>query len=120
VATVVFTHPPIGTVGLSEPEAVERFGASNIRVYESRFTNLYYAVGDNRRPTVMKIVTRLPDEKVLGVHAIGLAADELIQGFAVALKMGATKADFDSTLAIHPTAAEEMVTMSKSRPGALD
>jgi glutathione reductase (NADPH) len=120
VATVIFTHPPIGTVGLSEPEACQRFGAENIRVYESRFTNLYYAVSDNRRPTHMKLVTLLPDEKMLGVHAIGMGADELIQGFAVALKLGATKKDFDRTLAIHPTAAEEMVTMTRHRQGRLD
>jgi glutathione reductase (NADPH) len=117
IPTVVFSHPPIGTVGISETEAVSRHGAEAIRVYESRFTNLYYALIQDRRPTHIKLVTRLPDERILGVHVIGLGADELIQGFAVAVKMGATKADFDRTVAIHPTAAEELVTMTQFRAG---
>ncbi|HEX2882042.1 MAG TPA: glutathione-disulfide reductase [Polyangiaceae bacterium] len=119
IPTVVFSHPPIGTVGLSEAEAVSRHGVGAIRVYESRFTNLFYALCEDRRPTHIKLVTRLPEERILGVHVIGLGADELIQGFAVAVKMGATKADFDRTVAIHPTAAEELVTMTKHRPGRL-
>jgi glutathione reductase (NADPH) len=120
IPSVIFSHPPIGTVGLAEAEAVARHGAEAIRVYESRFTNLFYAVCEDRRPTQIKLVTRLPEEKILGVHVIGLGADELIQGFAVAVKMGATKADFDRTVAIHPTAAEELVTMTKYRPGRAD
>jgi glutathione reductase (NADPH) len=117
VPTVIFSHPPIGTVGIGEAEAVSRHGTEAIRVYESRFTNLFYALCEDRRPTHIKLVTRLPEERILGVHVIGLGADELIQGFAVAVKMGATKADFDRTVAIHPTAAEELVTMTKYRSG---
>ena len=77
----------------------------------TRFTNLYYAVTRQKQQTAMKLVTLLPDERVIGIHVIGLGADELIQGFAVALRMGARKADLDRTVAIHPTAAEELVTM---------
>jgi glutathione reductase (NADPH) len=117
IPSVVFSHPPIGTVGITEAAAVARYGVDAIRVYESRFTNLHYALLQDRRPTHLKLVTRLPDEKILGVHVIGLGADELIQGFAVAVNMGATKADFDRTVAIHPTAAEELVTLTKYRPG---
>jgi glutathione reductase (NADPH) len=117
IPSVVFSHPPIGTVGITEAAAVARYGVDAIRVYESRFTNLHYALLQDRRPTHLKLVTRLPDEKILGVHVIGLGADELIQGFAVAVNMGATKADFDRTVAIHPTAAEELVTMTKYRAG---
>lgn len=118
IPSVIFSHPPIGTVGLSEAEACARYGAHNVRVYESRFTNLYYTVCDERRATEIKVVTRLPDEKLLGIHMIGLAADEVIQGFAVALKMGGTKADLDRTVAIHPTAGEELVTLTRHRLGA--
>lgn len=117
IPSVIFSHPPIGTVGIGEAEAVARHGADTIRVYESRFTNLFYAVCQDRRPTHIKLVTRLPQEHILGVHVIGLGADELIQGFAVAVQMGATKADFDRTIAIHPTAAEELVTLTKYRSG---
>jgi glutathione reductase (NADPH) len=118
IPSVIFSHPPIGTVGLSEAEACARYGAHNVRVYESRFTNLYYSVCDERRATEIKVVTRLPDEKLLGIHMIGLAADEVIQGFAVVLKMGGTKADLDRTVAIHPTAGEELVTLTRHRLGA--
>jgi glutathione reductase (NADPH) len=110
VPSVVFSHPPIGTVGLSEHAAHERYGDA-VKVYRTEFTNIYHAVGEHRPKTRMKIVTLLPDERVVGMHAIGLAADELIQGFAVAVRMGARKADLDRTVAIHPTAAEEFVTM---------
>lgn len=110
IATVVFSHPPIGTVGLTEDEAIERFG-SDVKCYTTRFTNLYHAVGARRVPTCMKLVTVGHKEKVVGIHVIGRGADEMIQGFAVALKMGATKADLDATVAIHPTAAEELVTL---------
>jgi glutathione reductase (NADPH) len=117
IPTVIFSHPPIGTVGITEAAAVALHGVEAIRVYESRFTNLYYALLLDRRPTHIKLVTQLPEEKILGVHVIGLGADELIQGFAVAVQMGATKADFDRTVAIHPTAAEELVTLTKYRSG---
>ncbi len=111
IPTVAFSHPPIGTVGLSEVEAVERFGVGNVKTYVTRFTNMYYAMTDHKSKTNMKLVTVGPNERVVGVHVIGLGADEMLQGFAVAVRMGATKADFDSTVAIHPTAAEELVTL---------
>lgn len=111
VATVVFSHPPIGTVGLSEPEAIAEFGESNVKVYTSQFTALYQAMTRHRSPTRMKLVCVGEEEKIVGIHSIGFASDELLQGFAVALKMGATKKDFDNTVAIHPTSAEEFVTM---------
>ena len=111
IATVVFSHPPIGTIGLSEPEAIEQFGEDNIKVYNSQFTAMYSAVTQHRQPTRMKLICAGAEEKVVGLHSIGFASDELIQGFAVAIKMGATKADFDRTVAIHPTSAEEFVTM---------
>jgi len=111
VPSVIFSHPPIGTVGLSEQQAIELYGEDNIKVYQSRFTNMYYAVTREKSPTVVKLIVTGNEEKIVGCHMIGDAADEIIQGFAVALKMGATKADFDNTVAIHPTAAEELVTL---------
>ena len=111
IPTVIFSHPPIGTVGLSEEEARTKFGDENIKVYQSRFTDMYYSVTKKRVPTTVKLIVAGQDEKVIGCHVVGRAADEIIQGFAVAVKMGATKADFDNTVAIHPTAAEELVTL---------
>ncbi|MEC9339914.1 MAG: glutathione-disulfide reductase [Pseudomonadota bacterium] len=111
IPTVVFSHPPIGTVGLSEPQAREQFGDAAVKVYQTRFTDMYYALTEHKPKTAMKLVTVGSDERIVGCHAIGRGADELIQGFAVALKMGARKRDLDDTVAIHPTAAEEMVLM---------
>ncbi|QOL26431.1 glutathione-disulfide reductase [Thalassotalea sp. LPB0316] len=112
VATVVFSHPVIGTVGLTEPEAIEQYGEAQVKVYNSQFTALYQAITeDYRDPTRMKLICVGKEEKIVGIHSIGFGSDELLQGFAVALKMGATKADFDNTVAIHPTSAEEFVTM---------
>lgn len=111
VPTVVFSHPPIGTVGLTEPEAIEKFGADEVKVYKSAFTAMYTAVTQHRQPCRMKLVCVGKEEKIVGIHGIGFGMDEILQGFAVALKMGATKKDFDNTVAIHPTAAEEFVTM---------
>jgi len=115
VPTVVFSHPPIGTIGLTEAEAVEKYGEKNIKVYRSKFSNLYYGpfqIEQSEKPkTCMKLVCAGKSELVVGLHVIGMAADELLQGFGVAIKMGATKADFDSCIAIHPTAAEEFVTL---------
>jgi glutathione reductase (NADPH) len=111
VPTVVFSHPPIGTVGLTEPQARERFGDGQVKVYQSAFTAMYTAVTRHRQPARMKLVCVGPEERIVGIHGIGLGMDEMLQGFAVALKMGATKRDFDDTVAIHPTAAEEFVTM---------
>ncbi|KAA3621586.1 MAG: glutathione-disulfide reductase [Proteobacteria bacterium] len=111
IPSVVFSHPPIGTVGLTEDEAVERYGHDNIKIYQSRFTNLYYGVASRKSPSVVKLLTVGSDERVIGCHVVGDGADEMIQGFAVAVKMGARKSDFDNTVAIHPTAAEELVTL---------
>ncbi|MDG2958215.1 glutathione-disulfide reductase [Exercitatus varius] len=111
VPTVVFSHPPIGTVGLTEPKAIEQYGAENVKVYKSSFTPMYSAITQHRQPCRMKLVCAGADEKIVGLHGIGFGVDEMIQGFAVAIKMGATKADFDNTVAIHPTGSEEFVTM---------
>lgn len=111
IPTVVFTHPPIGTVGLTEPEAIMQYGEENVKVYTSTFTAMYTAVTQYRQPCRMKLVCAGKEEKIVGIHGIGYGMDEILQGFAVALKMGATKKDFDNTVAIHPTAAEEFVTM---------
>lgn len=111
IPTVVFSHPPIGSVGLSEADARARYGEDQVKVYAARFTSLYYAVVDHKPKTSLKLVTAGPEERVVGVHVFGIGADEMLQGFAVAVRMGATKADFDRTVAIHPTAAEELVTL---------
>lgn len=111
IPTVVFSHPPIGTVGLSEPEAIAEYGEDNVNVYNARFTSMFTAITSQREPTVMKLVVVGKEEKIVGCHIVGVGADEMLQGFAVAIKMGARKADFDNTVAIHPTSAEELVTM---------
>mmetsp|Transcript_43037 Transcript_43037/g.104102 ORF Transcript_43037/g.104102 Transcript_43037/m.104102 type:complete len:583 (-) Transcript_43037:830-2578(-) len=127
VPTVVFSHPTIGTIGLTEEEAIAKYGEDNIKVYRSKFANLYYGIyqvdPDDKPKTAMKLVCAGEEELVVGLHVIGMGADEMLQGFGIAMKMGATKADFDSTIAIHPTAAEEFVTMfpwglSKQESGA--
>ena len=111
VPTVIFSHPPIGTIGLTEPKAIEQYGAENVKVYKSSFTPMYSAITQHRQPCRMKLVCVGEQEKIVGLHGIGFGVDEMIQGFAVAIKMGATKADFDNTVAIHPTGSEEFVTM---------
>jgi glutathione reductase (NADPH) len=111
IPTVVFSHPPIGTVGLTESQAVEKFGADAIRVYRSEFVPMWNALTEHKPKTVMKLVVAGADEKVVGCHLLGLGADEILQGFAVAVTMGARKRDLDDTVAIHPTSAEELVTM---------
>jgi glutathione reductase (NADPH) len=108
--TVIFSHPPIGTVGLTEAEARAKHG-STVKVYLSSFVPMYHALTVRKPRTHMKLVCAGPKQHVVGVHVIGAGADEMLQGFAVALRMGATKADFDDTVAIHPTSAEELVTM---------
>ena len=110
VPTVIFSHPPIGTVGLGEDEARVKYG-DRIKTYVRRFTSLHHALTDRKPKTTVKLVVVGPEERVVGIHVIGMGADEMIQGFAVALRMGATKADLDRTIAIHPTAAEELVTL---------
>ncbi|HXS19553.1 MAG TPA: glutathione-disulfide reductase, partial [Polyangiaceae bacterium] len=110
IASVVFSHPPLGTVGLSEEEARERFGDA-VRIYSTNFVDSYHAITQRRPRTFMKLIVVGQEERIVGIHVLGRGADEMIQGFSVALNMGATKRDFDRTVAIHPTAAEELVTL---------
>lgn len=112
IPTVVFSHPPIGTIGLSEKEAIEQYGEDQVKIYTSSFAAMYTTVTRHRQLTRMKLVCVGEHERVVGLHGIGYAMDEILQGFAVAIKMGATKADFDACVAIHPTSAEEYVTMT--------
>ena len=111
IPTVVFSHPPIGTVGLTEPEAHEEYGSDEIKCYESSFTPMYNVFGHHPTKTALKLIVVGKEEKIVGCHIIGVGADEMLQGFAVAIKMGALKKDFDDTVAIHPSSAEELVTM---------
>lgn len=110
IPTVIFSHPPIGTVGQTEDEARAQYG-DDLKIYRSRFNPMRYALSEHKVPCTMKLITAGADEKIVGCHVIGDGADEMLQGFAVAIKMGATKAQFDETVAIHPTSAEEFVTM---------
>jgi glutathione reductase (NADPH) len=110
IPTVLFGHPPLGTIGLTEPEARARFGAA-VKCYHSTFVPMYYALTSAKPKTRMKLVTVGAEERIVGLHLAGRGVDEMLQGFAVAVRMGATKRDFDDTVAIHPTAAEELVTM---------
>jgi glutathione reductase (NADPH) len=109
IPTAVFTHPNIGTVGLTEAQARERIG--DVRVYRSEFRALRHTLSGSTERTLMKLVVAQASDRVVGLHMVGADAGEIVQGFAVAMKAGATKAVFDSTLGIHPTAAEEFVTM---------
>jgi len=111
IPTVVFSHPPLGTVGISEEEAKKKHGEANIKIYKAAFTPMYHAVTSRKSKTAIKLVCLGKEEKVIGCHLMGIGADEMLQGFAVAVKMGATKADLDATVAIHPTSAEEVVTL---------
>ena len=109
VPSVVFSHPPLGAVGLSEQQARECF--EQVTVYHSRFRPMLQALANGTQRSLFKMVCAGPEERVVGIHLLGEAADEILQGFAVAVKMGATKAQFDDTVAIHPTSAEEVVLM---------
>jgi glutathione reductase (NADPH) len=113
VPSVVFAHPEVGSIGLTEPQAVEKYGRENLKIYKTSFTAMYYAIMDaeEKGPTAYKLICAGPEEKVVGLHIMGLGSGEMLQGFGVAVKMGATKADFDSCVAIHPTSAEELVTL---------
>ncbi len=110
IATVVFSHPPIGTIGLTEAQAREQFG-DEVKTYETGFNPMYMSFTEHKVRTAMKLIVVGSEERVVGCHMIGLAVDEMLQGFAVAISMGATKKDFDDTVAIHPTSSEELVTM---------
>ena len=109
IATVVFSHPPIGMIGLTEPQAKAEYGADKIVTKQARFASMMYALNkdaDSKVKTALKLVLLLPEEKVVGLHCIGPHSDEMIQGFAVAVRMGATRADFEAAVAIHPTISE--------------
>jgi glutathione reductase (NADPH) len=116
VPTVVFSHPPIGTVGLSESEALRRHPNEPVYTYTTEFVPMFYAVSDQKPKTAMKLVVVGEEERVVGCHLIGPGADEMLQGFAVAITMGARKRDLDDTIAIHPTSAEELVTLRTRVP----
>jgi glutathione reductase (NADPH) len=111
IPTVVFSHPPIGTVGMTEAEARAAWGEA-VGIFRHDFMPLYHGITKRRRRAEVKLVTTGPERRIVGLHAIGMGADELLQGFAVALRLGATKRDFDDTVAIHPTSAEELVTLA--------
>ncbi|KAM3449898.1 hypothetical protein MY3296_006508 [Beauveria thailandica] len=113
IPSVVFAHPEVGSIGLTEPQAIEKYGKDNIKVYKTSFTAMYYAMmePEDKGPTSYKLITTGREEKIVGLHILGLGSGEMLQGFGVAIKMGATKADFDSCVAIHPTSAEELVTL---------
>lgn len=113
IPSVVFSHPEVGSIGLTEPQAEEKYGKENLTVYKTSFTAMYYAMmePEEKGPTNYKLICHGPEQKVVGLHILGLGSGEMLQGFGVAIKMGATKADFDSCVAIHPTSAEELVTL---------
>lgn len=114
IPTVVFGHPEVGTVGLTEPEAIKQYSKDKVKIYHTRFKAMFFDVfpaeAKQKNPTEMKIVCVGPEEKIVGLHILGLGVAEMLQGFGVAIKMGATKKDFDSCVAIHPTSAEELVS----------
>ena len=110
IPSVVFSHPPAGTIGMTEARAISEYG-DRVRIYQTRFTAMYNSISGHDVPTAMKLVCLDEEEKIIGCHMIGPAVDEILQGFAVAIRMGACKRDFDDTVAIHPTSAEELVTM---------
>jgi len=113
IPTAVFSQPPIGTVGLTEEEAVA--AGHQVTIFESTFRPLKHTVSGSEERTMMKLIVDAESDRVLGAHMVGTDAGEICQGLGIALKMGATKADFDRTVGIHPTAAEEFVTMRTPR-----
>ena len=111
IPTAVFTSPEAATVGLTEAEAIEQYGEAVIKIYRSKFRPMFYTMPDMQIKTLMKLIVHSESDRVLGAHMVGDDAAEIIQGVAIAIKTGATKADFDATVGIHPSAAEEFVTM---------
>ena len=115
IPTVVFAHPEVGTIGLTEPAAINKYGKHNIKTYHTRFTPMFYsfhpAEEKKLQPTEYKLICQGSEEKIVGMHILGAGSSEMMQGFGVAVKMGATKKDFDACVAIHPTSAEEIVTL---------
>ena len=114
IPTVVFAHPPAGAVGLTEAQVRE--SGQQVTVYQTKFQPMRYALNRKGPRTAMKLVCVGEDERVVGIHMVGDGVDEMLQGFAVAVKLGATKADFDNTVAIHPVSAEELVTLKEPHP----
>ena len=112
MASAVFSQPPIATVGLTEPEAA---ALGPIDVYETSFRNMKHTLSGRQEMSIMKLIVDQNTDQVLGCHMMGSDSPEIIQGIAIAVKCGATKAQFDSTIGIHPTAAEEFVTMREKR-----
>jgi glutathione reductase (NADPH) len=112
IPSVVFAHPEVGTIGLTQEEAEKRYGRDNIKIYKSSFTATYYAIMEDKGPLKCKLICQGEEEKIVGLYILGLGSGEILQGFGVAIKMGATKQDFDSCVAIHPTSAEELVTLN--------
>lgn len=117
VATIVFSHPPIGAVGLNQEDAEKQFGKENVTTYRSKFINMFYSSSfepEKRQDSLFKLICHKQEngsEKVVGVYGCGKGIDEMMQGVSVAMNMGATKQDFDNSVAIHPTASEELVLM---------
>lgn len=114
IPSAVFSHPEAGSIGMTSKQAIEKYGENNVKIYNSKFTAMYYAMMESdheKAPTVYRLVTAGAEEKVVGLHMVGDSSAEILQGFGVAVKMGATKADFDNCVAIHPTSAEELVTL---------
>jgi glutathione reductase (NADPH) len=112
VPTAIFSHPEAGSIGLTEIEAIEKYGQYDVKIYKSRFNGMFYAMSDHKYPTSYKLICiKSLNEKIVGLHLVGDSSAEILQGFGVAIKMGATKEDFDSCVAIHPTSAEELVTL---------
>lgn len=114
IPSVVFAHPEVGSIGLTQEEAEKKYGRDNIKIYKTFFTATYYTIMDkeDKGPSKYKLICQGKDEKIVGLHILGLGSGEILQGFRVAIKMGATKKDFDSCVAIHPTSAEELVTLN--------
>ena len=109
VPSAVFSQPPIGTVGLTEAQALVKYG--EIDIYRSKFRNMRHTLSGRDERTLIKLIVDTASQRVLGAHMVGTDSPEVIQGLAIAIRMGATKADFDSTVALHPSAAEEFVTL---------
>ncbi|CAJ0544027.1 Ff.00g040460.m01.CDS01 [Fusarium sp. VM40] len=112
IPSVVFAHPEVGSIGLTQAEAEKKYGRDNIKIYRTSFTATYYTIMEDKRPSKYKLICQGKDEKIVGLHILGLGSSEILQGFGVTMKMGATKKDFDSCVAIHPTSAEELVTLN--------
>ncbi|KZS91525.1 glutathione-disulfide reductase [Sistotremastrum niveocremeum HHB9708] len=110
IPSVVFTHPTIGAVGLTESEARQQYG-DGVKIYSSSFNALYFDLLPKKEPSVYKLICVGDEEKIVGLHIIGQGSDEITQGFAVAIRMGATKRDFEKTVGIHPTSAESLIFM---------